>query len=200
MTDLTLHLLVFCLIGGGLLLAPLILGRLIRPSKPTRQKSEVYECGEPTVGSSLIQFDLRFYVVALLFIVFDVELVFFFPWSAVYGQLLQLGDVRLSEPERLTVTSRALGLFPESPANEALLSTTAAVQLSWLILAEMLVFLAVLVVGFAYVWKRGDLDWVRAVGQGAPLGRGSPELPAGETMPPVMAGSRLEHQPTRASV
>ena len=56
----------------------------------TSRKLEVYECGEPTIGSSFVQFDLRFYVVALLFIIFDVEVAFFFPWAAVFGKATQL--------------------------------------------------------------------------------------------------------------
>jgi NADH-quinone oxidoreductase subunit A len=51
-----------------------------------------YECGEPTIGSSFVQFDLRFYVVALLFIIFDVEVAFFFPWGVVFGKATQLAS------------------------------------------------------------------------------------------------------------
>src|SRR5687767_13946714 len=68
----------------------LLVGRLLRPRLPNREKQEVYECGEPTIGSSFVQFDLRFYVVALLFIIFDVEVAFFFPWAAVFGKITQL--------------------------------------------------------------------------------------------------------------
>ena len=55
-----------------IVLAPMLIGTLVRPKLPTDEKDAVYECGEPTIGSSFIQFDLRFYTVALLFIVFDV--------------------------------------------------------------------------------------------------------------------------------
>jgi NADH-quinone oxidoreductase subunit A len=64
--------------GVVFLLLPLVLGLFVRPTNPTPQKLSAYECGEPTIGSSYIQFDLRFYVVALLFIIFDVEVAFFF--------------------------------------------------------------------------------------------------------------------------
>ncbi|MCA9009346.1 MAG: NADH-quinone oxidoreductase subunit A, partial [Planctomycetaceae bacterium] len=81
MTDLVGHFLVFALVAIGFLMAPLIVGRLLRPKLPTPEKDAIYECGEPAIGSSYIQFDLRFYVVALLFIIFDVEVAFFFPWA-----------------------------------------------------------------------------------------------------------------------
>ena len=66
--------------GVGLLFifANLLIGRFLRPADPHEEKQEIYECGEPTIGSSYVQFDLRFYVVALLFIIFDVEVAFFF--------------------------------------------------------------------------------------------------------------------------
>ena len=66
-----------------------------RPSDPQREKGKIYECGEPAIGSSFVQFDLRFYVVALLFIIFDVEIAFFFPWAMVFGKSLNMADPRL---------------------------------------------------------------------------------------------------------
>ena len=68
----------------------LLVGRFLRPKNPNEEKLSVYECGEPTIGSSFVQFDLRFYVVALLFIIFDVEVAFFFPWAAVFGKATHL--------------------------------------------------------------------------------------------------------------
>src|SRR5436853_5167308 len=76
------------------LFANLVIGRLVRPRLPNVEKLEVYECGEPTIGSSFVQFDLRFYVVALLFIIFDVEVAFFFPWATVFGKATQLAAER----------------------------------------------------------------------------------------------------------
>ena len=64
----------------------LLVGKFLRPKTPNPEKLEVYECGEPTIGSSFVQFDIRFYVVALLFIIFDVEVAFFFPWATVFGK------------------------------------------------------------------------------------------------------------------
>ncbi|MFO1095598.1 MAG: NADH-quinone oxidoreductase subunit A [Planctomycetaceae bacterium] len=85
MTDLNFHLLLAVIVGATLVLLPLLAGLFVRPRLPTSEKDAVYECGEPTIGSSYIQFDLRFYVVALLFIIFDVEVVFFFPWGTIFG-------------------------------------------------------------------------------------------------------------------
>ena len=85
MPDLALALLVFLVVGSGFLFIHLLIGKLIRPSRPGHEKGTIYECGEPTVGSAWIQFDLRYYVVALLFVVFDVEVAFFFPWAIVFG-------------------------------------------------------------------------------------------------------------------
>ena len=77
-----------------------MIGWLVRPRLPNVEKLEVYECGEPTIGSSFVQFDLRFYVVALLFIIFDVEVAFFFPWAAVFGKATQLARPNLPAAHR----------------------------------------------------------------------------------------------------
>src|SRR5882672_165374 len=100
MTELVTILLVFVAVGIGFLLTNLLLGKLFRPAKPEAEKGTIYECGEPAVGSSWIQFDLRFYVVALLFVIFDVEMAFFFPWAVVFGSL-----TRLAQPD-LTIEQR----------------------------------------------------------------------------------------------
>ncbi|VAX39767.1 NADH ubiquinone oxidoreductase chain A [hydrothermal vent metagenome] len=97
MAELVGHFLILALIIIGFLIVPLLVGRLVRPNLPTEEKDAIYECGEPTIGTSYIQFDLRFYVVALLFIIFDVEIAFFFPWAKIYGQATQLADTRLEE-------------------------------------------------------------------------------------------------------
>src|SRR5271169_4843781 len=96
MTDLVGHFLVFGVVAVVLLALPLAIGFLVRPKLPTLEKEAIYECGEPTIGSSYIQFDLRFYVVALLFIIFDVEVAFFFPWATVYGKAVHLLDPRVA--------------------------------------------------------------------------------------------------------
>src|SRR5215470_12651344 len=81
---------IFALTGIAFLFANLLVGWFLRPYDPHPEKLEIYECGEPTIGSSFVQFDLRFYVVALLFIIFDVEVAFFFPWAVVFGKATQL--------------------------------------------------------------------------------------------------------------
>src|SRR5207237_438763 len=86
MTPLAAYLVLFLAVGIGFIFVHLLAGKLIRPSKPDAEKGTVYECGEPTIGTAWVQFDLRFYVVALLFVIFDVEVAFFFPWAEVFGK------------------------------------------------------------------------------------------------------------------
>ncbi|MFM7867068.1 MAG: NADH-quinone oxidoreductase subunit A [Planctomycetaceae bacterium] len=163
MFDLVGHFLIFGGLATAFLMGPLIVGRLLRPKLPTPEKDAIYECGEPAIGSSYIQFDLRFYVVALLFIIFDVEVAFFFPWASVYGSVMQLADVRLDEASRQVLSGRLLSLSGDAVTPAHTISAETALQLGWLGLADILVFFCVLLVGFAYVWKRGDLDWIRAL-------------------------------------
>jgi len=163
MFDLVGHFLIFGGLATAFLMGPLILGRLLRPKLPTPEKDAIYECGEPAIGSSYIQFDLRFYVVALLFIIFDVEVAFFFPWASVYGSVMQLADLRLDEASRQVLSGRLLSLSTDAVTPAQTISAETALQLGWLGLADILVFFCVLLVGFAYVWKRGDLDWIRAL-------------------------------------
>lgn len=74
------------LIGGLLfLLASFLVARLVRPSRPNDQKLETYESGEQALGTAWAQFNMRFYIVALMFILFEVEIVFLFPWSTVFA-------------------------------------------------------------------------------------------------------------------
>ncbi|MFQ5492077.1 MAG: NADH-quinone oxidoreductase subunit A, partial [Phycisphaerae bacterium] len=70
----------FLICFGGLML-----GRFVRPRISHPEKDAIYECGEPSIGEGWVQFDLRFYVVALVFIIFDVEIALFWPWAVVYG-------------------------------------------------------------------------------------------------------------------
>ena len=116
---------VFVLIGVALLVAPLVLQYLLSPRhNKSGEKLVSYECGEVPEGSAWVKFNVRFYIIALIFIIFDVEVVFLFPWAAVYQQFIEQGD----------------GL---------------------LVLIEVLLFILILLVGFAYVWVKGDLDWVK---------------------------------------
>jgi len=186
-TGIVAYLALFAVFGFLFLFATLLVGRFLRPYAPNAEKLEVYECGEPTIGSSFVQFDLRFYVVALLFIIFDVEVAFFFPWATVYGKATHLMDPNLPKvtaqgqltpdaaaiirelgidhptvpPLRDELAESARGLSVEQKGNLAV--EDLARTLAKVAIIDILVFFAVLLVGFAYVWKRGDLDWVRAL-------------------------------------
>src|SRR5437762_2054369 len=95
--------LLFTAIGAFFIFIHLMIGRLVRPKRPDAEKLTIYECGEPTIGSAWIQFDLRFYVVALLFVIFDVEMAFFFPWAVVFGRANTLADPSLPGPQRVAL-------------------------------------------------------------------------------------------------
>lgn len=186
----------FATVGFIFLFANLLVGRLLRPSNPHAEKLEIYECGEPTIGTSFVQFDLRFYVVALLFIIFDVEVAFFFPWAAVFGKSTNMMDrdfkvvATSNETNQLDLTPAAKSLYQEMGVRHPTLPTTTppslvglvdenasesvkagqrihegARQLALVTMVDIAAFFAVLLIGFAYVWKRGDLDWVRALSQ-----------------------------------
>jgi len=172
MSDLVLHIVLFVIAGTLIVMAPMLIGRLVRPRNPTPEKDAVYECGEPTIGSSFIQFDLRFYTVALLFIVFDVEVAFFFPWATLYGGSMQLADTQLSDHARQEVSQKLLNNSPNF--TDSVISADSALQLGQLAFVDILVFFGVLMVGFAYVWKRGDLEWIRAASNSSSPGSEGP--------------------------
>ena len=189
------YLALFAVVGFAFLFVNLLVGRFLRPVLPNEEKLEVYECGEPTIGSSFVQFDLRFYVVALLFIIFDVEVAFFFPWAVVFGKATQLSGPETpvvaaqldpgapaDQPSSITLNRfRELGIQDTKlptisdedaarlgVANDPVARSAAGVHqtartMALISFADIAVFFAVLMVGFAYVWKRGDLDWVRAI-------------------------------------
>ena len=184
------YLALFAGVGLIFLFVNLLVGKLVRPDDPQEEKLEVYECGEPTIGSSFVQFDLRFYVVALLFIIFDVEVAFFFPWATVFGKANHLADPNLQVvtadgglTEHATGLYREMGMAdPVAPAvgdaatlemQEAAIRDGAQL-LAMVTLVDIFVFFAVLLIGFAYVWRRGDLDWVRAVSRERGMQRGEP--------------------------
>ncbi len=210
-TAIVAYLALFAAVGFGFLFVNLLVGRLLRPVLPNVEKLEVYECGEPTIGSSFVQFDLRFYVVALLFIIFDVEVAFFFPWAAVFGKATQLAgpntpviaaqldpaapadelsSVAVNRLRELGIKDTKLPTLSDEEAtkldvaNDPVARNAAAVHrtartMALISFADIAVFFAVLMVGFAYVWKRGDLDWVRAVTRQdkAPVHRPPPTRP-----------------------
>src|SRR5437588_4081456 len=105
MTTLVATILVFVAVAVAFVGGNLALGKLFRPRKPSPQKAEVYECGEQPIGSAWVQFDLRFYVVALLFVIFDVELAFFFPWAVVFGSANRAADVAAPIEQRAAATA-----------------------------------------------------------------------------------------------
>lgn len=98
---------------------------LLAPKKPSHLKSTPYECGELPVGSAWSMFNVRFYVIGLIFIIFDVESVLMFPVTSIFREMTERGD----------------GFY---------------------ILDILLSFIAILVMGIAYCWKKGDLDWVKS--------------------------------------
>jgi NADH-quinone oxidoreductase subunit A len=163
----TAYIALFAITGFLFLFANLVVGWLVRPRLPNVEKLEVYECGEPTIGSSFVQFDLRFYVVALLFIIFDVEVAFFFPWAAVFGKATQLSAEPPAAHASALVGTRLQELGVSDPSTAKSMQSgelqQSARDLALTSFADIGAFFGVLLVGFAYVWKRGDLDWVRVV-------------------------------------
>ncbi len=109
--------LLFIAVGLAVGIAPVVLGSLLAPNRPDSEKLSPYECGFEAFEDARMRFDVRYYLVAILFILFDLEIAFLFPWAVVLEQI---------------------GLFG---------------------FVAMLVFLAILVVGFVYEWKKGALDW-----------------------------------------
>lgn len=162
MTELVILILIFIGTGVGFLGVNLFVGRLVRPHRPDPEKATIYECGEPAIGSSWIQFDLRFYVVALLFVIFDVEMAFFFPWATVFGNANKLAEDNLTAEQRVEAQTNILPGETTAPNGPADGQQSAAKRLAWLAFADIAIFFGVLLVGFAYLWKRGDLDWVRS--------------------------------------
>jgi NADH-quinone oxidoreductase subunit A len=109
---------IFIALIGTLLPLTLLAAKLVRPDNPSKTKLMPYECGIDPVDSARGRYTVRFYIVAILFVVFDVETIFLFPWA---------------------VKFKSFHLFG---------------------LIEMLVFLAILIVGYIWVWNKGALEWV----------------------------------------
>ncbi|HXZ29124.1 MAG TPA: NADH-quinone oxidoreductase subunit A [Terriglobales bacterium] len=109
---------IFAAVVAVLIPATLIVAKLVRPSKPEKIKLMPYECGVDPIGDSRQRYTVRFYIVAILFVLFDIETVYLFPWAVQY---------------------KALGLFG---------------------FVEMMVFLAILIVGYVWIWKKGALEWI----------------------------------------
>jgi len=109
--------LLFILVGLGIGVVPMVLGWLLGPRNPDPEKLSPYECGFEAFEDARMKFDVRYYLVAILFILFDLEIAFLFPWA---------------------VALRDIGLFG---------------------FLSMMIFLAILVVGFVYEWMTGALEW-----------------------------------------
>ncbi|HVN06145.1 MAG TPA: NADH-quinone oxidoreductase subunit A [Bryobacteraceae bacterium] len=109
---------IFLAIAIAFPVVTIIIAKLIRPSSPFKAKLEAYECGIKAASDSRGRYTVRFYIIAILFVIFDVETIFLFPWAVRY---------------------RALG---------------------WFGVAEVAVFLAILVVGYIWAYKKGALEWV----------------------------------------
>jgi len=86
----------FIIIGAVLLTVALLLSKILAPSKPSENKLDTYECGEEAEGSAWVQFNIRYYVIALVFIIFDVEVLFLFPWAVVYKSLGWLAFIEMA--------------------------------------------------------------------------------------------------------
>ena len=85
------NVLVFSLLGVGFVGVTLLMGRLLRPSNPQARKLSTYECGEPAAGSAWVNFNIRFYIIALIFIIFEVEIAFVFPVATVFRRWIESG-------------------------------------------------------------------------------------------------------------
>jgi NADH-quinone oxidoreductase subunit A len=169
-TAIVAYLALFATVGFLFVLASLILGRFLRAYTPTVQKLEAYECGEPAVGPGSVQFDLRFYVVALVFLIFEVEVAMFFPLATVFGtathartEVQAVAGTATGDDSSEAAAKQTNAQKAAAPKDKIALSPESAKVVALSSMLDLGVFFAVLLVGFAYVWRRGDLDWVRAV-------------------------------------
>ena len=106
-------------LGIAMLIGSVILGRVLRQRYPTSEKESTYECGMIPIRDARHRFDIRFYLVAMLFILFDIEVVFLYPWAVLYNKFNPI----------------IFGFM------------------------EMMIFIVILLIGYAYIWRKGALDW-----------------------------------------
>jgi len=125
-----LNVLVFSGVGLVFVFVNLLIASIIRPKRGHEEGLETYDCGEPAIGDAWVRFDIRYYTVALVYIVFAVEIAFLFPWALVLQDALR-------------------GTGPAAGAGIGAFA-----------LVEGVMFIAILFLGLAYVWMKGDLDWV----------------------------------------
>ena len=115
--------LMFVLVGVAVGVLPVAMGFMLAPSRPDPEKLSPYECGFEAFEDARMKFDVRYYLIAILFILFDLEIAFLFPWATVFKDIVAAESIKL------------FGFI------------------------EMLVFVAVLVIGYVYAWAKGALEW-----------------------------------------
>lgn len=119
-----LPILLMFIVAIGFAVSNILLSQLVGQRKPTRTKLMPYECGKDPVGSARERFSVKFYLIAMIFILFDIEVIFLVPWAVVF--------------KTFTAMNREMG---------------------WLIYAEMMTFVLLLLIGYIYVVKKGAFDW-----------------------------------------
>lgn len=116
----------FFLVAIVFIFGALLFGRLVRPNRMYDKKLQTYECGEEPVGQAWFNFNPRFYIIALIYIVFDIEIAFIYPVATVFKRWVSQGS-------------------------------------GWFAFIEVSIFIGILLLGLAYVWVKGDLEWIRAL-------------------------------------
>ena len=111
------------LVGLAVGVVPIVLGRVLAPYNPDSEKLSPYECGFEAFEDARMKFDVKYYLIAILFILFDLEIAFLFPWATVFQEFIAAGEH------------------------------------AWFVFGSVMVFLAVLVIGYIVEWKNGALDW-----------------------------------------
>jgi NADH-quinone oxidoreductase subunit A len=115
--------LMFVLVGIAVGVLPILLGWLVAPNNPDAEKLSPYECGFEAFEDARMKFDVRYYLLAILFILFDLEIAFLFPWATIFKDIVQTESIKL------------FGFW------------------------EMIVFIAILLIGYIYAWAKGALEW-----------------------------------------
>ncbi len=115
--------LMFVLVGVAVGVLPVAMGFFLAPSRPDPEKLSPYECGFEAFEDARMKFDVRYYLIAILFILFDLEVAFLFPWATIFKDI---------------VATESIKMFG---------------------FVEMLVFVAILVIGYVYAWAKGALEW-----------------------------------------
>ncbi|MGL5633117.1 MAG: NADH-quinone oxidoreductase subunit A [Azovibrio sp.] len=115
--------LMFILVGLAIGILPVVMGWLLAPSRPDSEKLSPYECGFEAFEDARMKFDVRYYLIAIIFILFDLEIAFLFPWASVFKDIVASGPMKFFS------------------------------------FAEIAIFLAIILVGDAYAWAKGALDW-----------------------------------------